>query len=55
MDRMFWPALAVLLIGLFMLIAGIGPLWLPIVVVLAGGAAVVRSKTDRRRHSRSSP
>ncbi|MGO9876810.1 MAG: hypothetical protein ACLPVY_23795 [Acidimicrobiia bacterium] len=49
MTRMFWPAVAVAVLGLFMLIAGIGPLWLPIVVLLAGVVAAVRSKTSRQK------
>ena len=47
MARLFWPAVVVAVIGLFMLVAGIGPLWLPIVVLLVGavGAVVIRKQT----------
>lgn len=48
MTRIFWPAVAVAVIGLFMLVAGIGPLWLPIVVTLLGVVVAVVSKTRHR-------
>jgi hypothetical protein len=41
----FWVALVVLLIGAFMLVAGIGPLWLPIVIVLIGVVGLVLDRT----------
>jgi len=44
MTRMLWITVAVAVVGLFMLIAGIGPLWLPIVVIAAGLAIAVQSK-----------
>jgi len=47
---MFWPAIVVLVVGLFMLVAGIGPLWLPILVVLLGvGAAIIGAIAFQRR------
>lgn len=49
MTRTFWPAVAVAVIGLFMLIAGIGPLWLPIIVLLLGVVVAVRSRTSRQK------
>jgi hypothetical protein len=53
MARMFWPAVAVAVIGLFMLVAGIGPLWLPVLVLLVGVVVAVRSKTSQRQESGS--
>jgi cell division protein FtsW (lipid II flippase) len=50
---MFWPAVVVLVIGLFMLVAGIGPLWLPILIVLVGAAATVMSRRSLRQERRS--
>jgi hypothetical protein len=52
-GRMFWPAIVVLVIGLFMLVAGIGPLWLPILIVPVGAVAAVMSRRSLRqdRHS----
>ena len=51
MERMFWPGVAVVVVGLFMLVAGIGPLIIiPILVILAGGVIVVLSK-KARQHS----
>jgi UPF0716 family protein affecting phage T7 exclusion len=49
MARLFWPAVVVAVIGLFMLVAGIGPLWLPVVVLLIGavGAVVIRNQARR--------
>ncbi len=44
MTPMLWAGIVVLVVGLFMLIAGIGPLWLPIVVVLAGIAVIAAGK-----------
>ena len=44
MSRNFWIAVAVTVIGLFMLVAGIGPLLLPIVVTLVGIALIVMSR-----------
>jgi len=44
MEQMFWPAVAVAVIGLFMLVAGIGPLLLPILVILVGAVVAVLSK-----------
>ena len=44
MNPILWLGMAVLVVGLFMLVAGIGPLWLPIVVVLAGVAIAVLGK-----------
>ncbi len=51
MSPMLWAGIVVFVVGLFMLIAGIGPLWLPIVVVLAGIAVIVlgRFKFGSRR------
>ena len=54
LTRMFWPAVAVGVIGLFMLVAGIGPLFLPIVVLLLGVGVAVASKRAKGRHSRVS-
>ena len=50
MSQWFWPAVAVAIVGLFMLVAGIGPLWLPIVVLLLGVVAAVVIKTRVRRN-----
>lgn len=50
MTQWFWPAVAVAIVGLFMLVAGIGPLWLPIVVLLSGVAAAVVVRTRGRRN-----
>lgn len=47
MAQMFLPAVVVAVIGLFMLIAGIGPLWLPIVVLIVGIGAAVAIRTGR--------
>jgi hypothetical protein len=44
MSPLLWLGIVVLLIGLFMLVAGIGPLWLPIAVILAGVALGVLGK-----------
>jgi hypothetical protein len=44
----FWPAVVVAVIGLFMLIAGIGPLLLPIVVLLLGIAGAVTARRASR-------
>jgi membrane protein implicated in regulation of membrane protease activity len=52
-GRMFWPAIVVLVIGVFMLVAGIGPLWLPILIVLVGAVAAVMSKRSLRQERRS--
>jgi hypothetical protein len=52
-GRMFWPAIVVLVIGLFMLVAGIGPLFLPILVVLVGAVAAVMSRRSLRQDRRS--
>jgi hypothetical protein len=49
MAKWFWPAVAVAVVGLFMLVAGIGPLLLPVVVLLAGIAAAIVIKTQARR------
>jgi len=49
MTRMFWPAVAVAVIALFMLIAGIGPLLLDIVLLLLGVVVAVRSRTNRQK------
>ena len=49
MTRMFWPAVAVAVIALFFLIAGIGPLLLDIVVFLLSIVVAVRSKTSRKK------
>jgi len=48
MAQLFWPAVAVAVIGLFMLIAGIGPLLLPILVLLVGVVVAVLSKRQLR-------
>ena len=52
-GRMFWPAIVVLVVGLFMLVAGIGPLWLPILVVLLGVVGAVMSRRSLRQERRS--
>jgi hypothetical protein len=45
-SRAYWIAVAVVLVvGIFMLIAGIGPLGLPIAVILVAIAAAVLGKT----------
>jgi hypothetical protein len=49
MTRMFWPAVAVAVIALFFLIAGIGPLLLDIVLLLLAVVVAVRSRTSRRK------
>ena len=41
MTPVLWAGIVVFVVGAFMLVAGIGPLWLPIVVVLAGIAVIV--------------
>ncbi len=51
MEKWFWPAVAVAIVGLFMLVAGIGPLLLPIVVLLLGAVTAVVIKTRGRRSS----
>ena len=51
--RMFWPAIVVLVVGLFMLVAGIGPLWLPVLVVLLGAVGAVMSRRSLRQGRRS--
>ena len=50
MNRLFWIAVAITpVVGLFMLVAGIGPLPLPIVVILLGFiAGMVVAKTRKR-------
>ena len=53
LTRMFWPAVAVAVIGLFMLVAGIGPLFLPVVVLLLGVGVAVASKRAKGRHPAS--
>ena len=47
MRGTLWPAVAVFVIGAFMLVAGIGPLFLPILVILVGIALFV--VTNRKR------
>jgi len=49
MTRIFWPAVAVAVIGLFFLIAGIGPLLLDMVVFLGAVVVAVRSRTSRQK------
>ncbi len=49
MTRMFWPAVVVVLLGLFFLIAGIGPLPVDIVVFLAAIVVAVRSRPRRQQ------
>lgn len=49
MTRIFWPAVVIAVIGLFMLIAGIGPLLLDIVVLLLGIVVAVWSRTSRQK------
>ena len=46
--NLFWIAVAVTVIGLFMLVAGIGPLLLPILVTLVGIVLIVVSRRQRR-------
>jgi hypothetical protein len=46
-SQKYWPPLVVLVVGLFMLVAGIGPLLLPVVVVLLGIGLFVMA--NRRR------
>jgi membrane protein implicated in regulation of membrane protease activity len=49
MNRNFlWVAVAVTVIGLFMLVAGIGPLLLPILVTVVGIVLIVVSRRQRR-------
>jgi hypothetical protein len=43
-----WPAVVVAAVGLFMLIAGIGPLWLPILVLLLGLGVAVAARRAKR-------
>jgi uncharacterized membrane protein len=52
-GRTFWPAIAVLVVGLFMLVAGIGPLPLDVLVVLLGIVGAVMSWRSRRQERRS--
>ena len=49
MTRVFWPSVAVVVVALFFLIAGIGPLLLDIVVFLLGVVVAVRSRTSRQK------
>ena len=49
MTRMFWPAVAIAVIALFFLIAGIGPLLLDIVLLLLAVVIAVRSRTSRQK------
>ena len=45
-SRAYWAAVAVVLVaGVFMLIAGIGPIGLPIAVILVGIVAAALGKT----------
>ena len=44
----FWVAVAVTVIGLFMLVAGIGPLLLPVLVTLVGIVLIVLSRRQRQ-------
>jgi hypothetical protein len=48
MAQLFWPAVVVAILGLFMLVAGIGPLWLPIVVLLVGVVAAQAARRARQ-------
>ncbi len=49
MTRIFWVvAAAVIVVGLFMLVAGIGPLWLPIVIIAVGVVVAVAGKVRPR-------
>ncbi|MGH2634015.1 MAG: hypothetical protein ACRDG3_11440 [Tepidiformaceae bacterium] len=49
MTRIFWGVAAVVVVvGLFMLVAGIGPLWLPIVVIAVGILVAVAGKVRPR-------
>ena len=52
-GRTFLPAIAVLVVGLFLLVAGIGPLPLDILVVLLGIVGTVMSWRSRRQERRS--
>ncbi len=47
-QLLFWVSVVVFVIGIFMLIAGIGPLWLPILVVLVGiaGGLIAKFKPE---------
>ena len=54
MAQLFWPAVVVAIIGLFMLVAGIGPLLVPIVVLLFGVVAAVLARRERVRRSSAS-
>ena len=49
MTRMFWPAVAVAVIAMFFLIAGIGPLLLDIVLLLLAVVVAVKSRTSRQK------
>jgi hypothetical protein len=46
-SQKYWPPLVVLVVGLFMLVAGIGPLLLPIVVVVLGIGLFVMANQRR--------
>ena len=50
MTLVFWLGVAVIVIGLFMLVAGIGPyIWIPIAVILVGIGVAVLGKVRPRR------
>ena len=49
MTRILWPAVALAVIAMFFLIAGIGPLLLDIVLLLLAVAVAVRSRTIRQK------
>jgi uncharacterized membrane-anchored protein len=49
MTMIMWLGVAILLVGLFMLVAGIGQyLWMPIAVILVGVAVAVVGRTRAR-------
>jgi hypothetical protein len=50
MANAFWPAVAVAVLGLFMLVAGIGPLLLPILVLLLGVVVAIVARRGARQN-----
>jgi hypothetical protein len=49
MNPVIWVGVALFVIGLFMLIAGVGPLWLPVAVILVAITVGVLGKTRAAR------
>jgi membrane protein implicated in regulation of membrane protease activity len=50
MRSIFWVGVGVLVVGLFMLVAGIGPLWLPIAVIVVGVVVALVSRNRVRQN-----